>query len=77
MADTIDKMTGLVYTKEGKVLGRKNWEVECEIDLRIVKTTVVKAATQEEAEEKAREIWERKYAMQNPYVEVTASWSPE
>ena len=47
---TIDKMSGLVY-RDGKVLGRKNWEVECEIDLRLVKNTIVKAASQEEAEE--------------------------
>ena len=44
---TIDKMSGLVY-RDGKVLGRKNWEVECEIDLRLVKNTIVKAASQEE-----------------------------
>jgi|TARA_B100000073_G_scaffold248200_1_gene208527 hypothetical protein len=77
MADTIDKMTGLVWTDEGKVLGRKNWEVECEIDLRLVRNVVVKAATQEEAEEKARELWERKYSNQNPYVEITSCWSPD
>ncbi len=73
---TIDKQTGLVY-RDGKVLGRKNWEVECEIDLRLVKNTIVKAASQEEAEEKAREMWERRYASQNPYVEVTACWSED
>ena len=56
---------------------RKNWEVECEIDLRLVKNTIVKAASQEEAEEKAREMWERRYASQNPFVEVTACWSDD
>ena len=73
---TIDKMSGLVY-RDGKVLGRKNWEVEGEIDLRLVKNTIVKAASQEEAEEKAREMWERRYASQNPFVEVTACWSDD
>ena len=73
---TIDKQTGLVY-RDGKVLGRKSWEVECDIDLRLQKSVVVKAATQEEAEEKAVELWTRRYAGQNAYVEVTACWSDD
>ena len=43
---------GLAW-REGKVLGRKPWVVQTETQVTITKTTVVKAATQEEAEEKA------------------------
>ena len=43
---------GLVW-REGKVLGRKPWIVQTETQVTITKTTVIKAATQEEAEEKA------------------------
>ena len=48
---TIDR-NGLAW-REGKVLGRKPWVVQTETQVTITKTTVVKAATQEEAEEKA------------------------
>ncbi len=43
---------GLAW-REGKVLGRKPWVVQTETQVTITKTTVIKAATQEEAEEKA------------------------
>ena len=43
---------GLVW-REGKVLGRKPWIVQTETQVTITNTTEVKAATQEEAEEKA------------------------
>ena len=43
---------GLAW-REGKVLGRKPWVVQTETQVTITRTTVVKAATQEEAEEKA------------------------
>ena len=43
---------GLVW-REGKVLGRKPWIVQTATQVTITKTTVIKAATQEEAEEKA------------------------
>ena len=48
---TIDR-NGLAW-REGKILGRKPWVVQTETQVTITKTTVVKAATQEEAEEKA------------------------
>ena len=48
---TIDR-NGLAW-REGKVLGRKPWVVQTETQVTITRTTVVKAATQEEAEEKA------------------------
>ena len=48
---TIDR-NGLAW-RDGKVLGRKPWVVQTETQVTITKTTVVKAATQEEAEEKA------------------------
>jgi len=43
---------GLAW-REGKVLGRKPWIVKTETQVTITNTTEVKAATQEEAEEKA------------------------
>ena len=48
---TIDR-NGLAW-RNGNVLGRKPWVVQTETQVTITKTTVVKAATQEEAEEKA------------------------
>ena len=43
---------GLAW-RGGKVLGRKPWIVKTETQVTITNTTEVKAATQEEAEEKA------------------------
>ena len=43
---------GLAW-REGKVLGRKPWVVQTETQVTISRTTEVKAANQEEAEEKA------------------------
>ena len=48
---TVDR-NGLAW-RDGKILGRKPWVVQTETQVTISKTTVVKAATQEEAEEKA------------------------
>ena len=48
---TVDR-NGLAW-RDGKILGRKPWVVQTETQVTITKTTVVKAATQEEAEEKA------------------------
>ena len=48
---TIDR-NGLAW-RDGKILGRKPWVVQTETQVTITKTTVIKAATQEEAEEKA------------------------
>ena len=43
---------GLAW-REGKVLGRKPWIVQTETQVTLTKTIEVKAASQEEAEEKA------------------------
>jgi hypothetical protein len=43
---------GLAW-RDGKILGRKPWIVQTETQVTITNTTEVKAATQEEAEEKA------------------------
>ena len=43
---------GLAW-RDGKVLGRKPWVVQTDTQVTISRTTEVKAATQEEAEEKA------------------------
>ena len=43
---------GLVW-RDGKILGRKPWIVQTETQITLTKTIEVKAATQEEAEEKA------------------------
>jgi hypothetical protein len=43
---------GLAW-RGGKILGRKPWIVQTETQVTITNTTEVKAATQEEAEEKA------------------------
>jgi len=43
---------GLAW-RGGKILGRKPWIVQTETQITITNTTEVKAATQEEAEEKA------------------------
>jgi hypothetical protein len=46
---------GLAW-REGKVLGRKPWIVQTETQVTLTKTIEVKAASQEEAEEKAIDI---------------------
>ena len=48
---TIDR-NGLAW-RGGKILGRKPWVVQTDTQCTITKTVVVKAATREEAEEKA------------------------
>ena len=77
MADTIDKMTGLVYTDEGKVLGRRNFIVQADVSMNITREMVVKAIDEKEAEQKVRDSLERKYKNDNPYVEIVACWSPD
>ena len=74
--ENIDKMTGLVYTKEGKVLGRKDFIVQADVSLNITREMQVKAINEEEAEQKVRDSLERKYKNDNPYVEIIACWSP-
>tara|TARA_R100000656_G_scaffold67447_1_gene51062 strand:+ start:45 stop:302 length:258 start_codon:yes stop_codon:yes gene_type:complete len=73
---TIDRMTGLAF-RDGKVLGRKNWIVQTETSLTIKQEVIIKAIDQNEAEQKAIDTAERMYPNKNPYVEVTACWSPD
>ena len=74
----IDKNTGLVY-RDGKVLGRKNFIVQVETSLTAKNEFVVKAASEEEAEEKALDIAKGKYRKygKSVYSEITACWSPD
>ena len=67
---------GLVW-REGKVLGRKPWIVQTETQVTITKTTVIKAATQEEAEEKAISMANSraKRLDSNVYTEVVGCYS--
>ena len=67
---------GLVW-REGKVLGRKPWIVQTETQVTITKTTVIKAATQEEAEEKAINMANSraKRLDANAYTEVVGCYS--
>ncbi len=71
---TIDRMTGLAF-RDGKVLGRKNWIVQTETCININDEYVIKAISQEEAEQKAIDMSERRYQGKNPYVEVIACWT--
>ena len=72
---TIDR-NGLAW-REGKVLGRKPWVVQTETQVTITRTTVVKAATQEEAEEKAINMANSraKRLDANAYTEVVGCYS--
>ena len=67
---------GLVW-REGKVLGRKPWIVKTETQVTITNTTEVKAATQEEAEEKAITMANSraKRIDSNAYTEVVGIYS--
>lgn len=73
---TIDRMTGLAF-RDGKVLGRKNWIVETETNIAIINEYIIKAISQEEAEEKAISMSERRYQGKHPHVEVITCWSQE
>ena len=66
---------GLAW-REGKVLGRKPWVVQTETQVTITKTTVIKAATQEEAEEKAINMADSRAKRLDPnaYSEVVGSY---
>ena len=48
---TIDRGTGLAW-RDGKILGRRNWEVHTETSITIREKFIVKAANVEEAMEK-------------------------
>ena len=67
---------GLAW-REGKVLGRKPWIVKTETQVTITNTTEVKAATQEEAEEKAITMANSraKRIDSNAYTEVVGIYS--
>jgi len=74
---TVDR-NGLAW-RDGKILGRKPWVVQTETQVTITKTTVVKAATQEEAEEKAINMANSraKRLDSNAYSEVVGSYCEE
>ena len=67
---------GLAW-REGKVLGRRPWIVKTETQVTITNTTEVKAATQEEAEEKAITMANSraKRIDSNAYTEVVGIYS--
>ena len=67
---------GLAW-RGGKVLGRKPWIVKTETQVTITNTTEVKAATQEEAEEKAITMANSraKRMDSNAYTEVVGIYS--
>ena len=67
---------GLAW-REGKVLGRKPWVVQTETQVTISRTTEVKAANQEEAEEKAINMANSraKRLDANAYTEVVGCYS--
>ena len=67
---------GLAW-RGGKVLGRKPWIVKTETQVTITNTTEVKAATQEEAEEKAITMANSraKRIDSNAYTEVVGIYS--
>jgi hypothetical protein len=73
---TIDKQSGLVY-RDGKILGRKNFIVQLDITHYETKEVVVKAIDEDEAEEKARAIFENRNRNKQSYAEITACWSPD
>ena len=67
---------GLAW-RDGKILGRKPWIVQTETQVTITNTTEVKAATQEEAEEKAIDMANSraKRMDSNAYTEVVGIYS--
>ena len=69
---------GLAW-REGKVLGRKPWVVQTETQVTISRTTEVKAATQEEAEEKAINMADSRAKRLDPkaYSEVVGIYCEE
>ena len=67
---------GLAW-RDGKILGRKPWIVQTETQVTITNTTEGKAATQEEAEEKAINMANSraKRIDSNAYTEVVGIYS--
>ncbi len=74
---TVDR-NGLAW-RDGKVLGRKPWVVQTETQVTISKTTIVKAATKEEAEEKAIATMSSRLKNMDPnaYTEVVGVYCDE
>jgi len=73
---TIDKGTGLAW-RDGKILGRRNWEVHTETMLTIRERFIVKAGSEEEAISKGIDIAERKHKKDDPncWVEIGACFT--
>ena len=73
---TIDRGTGLAW-RDGKILGRRNWEVHTETSITIREKFIVKAANVEEAMEKGVDIAERKHKSKdvNCWVEIGACFT--
>ena len=73
---TVDRLTGLAW-RDGKILGRRNWEVHTETNVSYKEKFIVKAASEEEAIEKATDIAQRRHRSQDPYcwVEIGAAFT--
>ena len=73
---TVDRLTCLAW-RDGKILGRRNWEVHTETNVSYKEKFIVKAASEEEAIEKATDIAQRKHRSQDPYcwVEIGAAFT--
>ena len=73
---TIDRGTGLAW-RDGKILGRRNWEVHTETTISIKERFVVKAASEDEAMQKGLDIAERKHKKDDPncWVEIGACFT--
>mgnify|MGYP001368089389 FL=1 len=73
---TIDRGTGLAW-RDGKILGRRNWEVHTETTISIKERFVVKAASEDEAMQKGVDIAERKHKKDDPncWVEIGACFT--
>jgi len=73
---TIDRGTGLAW-RDGKILGRRSWEVHTETSLTIREKFVVKAGDEEEAMNKGIDIAQRKHKSKDPncWVEIGACFT--
>jgi hypothetical protein len=73
---TVDRLTGLAW-RDGKVLGRRNWEVHTETSVSYKEKFIVKAASETEAIEKATDIAQRRHRSQDPHcwVEIGAAFT--
>ena len=73
---TIDRATGLAW-RDGKILGRRSWEVHIETSVTIREKFVVKAGDEEEAMNKGIDIAQRKHKSKdtNCWVEIWACFT--